>query len=166
MAAPKGNQFWKIRSTHGRSKLFENPELLWETACEYFQWVDKHPLKKSVVCSFGGKNVLKSVPLMRAMTVSGLCIYFGASEQFLTNFESTLDLKTDEGKDFSGVIENIREIIKTQKFEGACAGQLNANIIARDLGLADTQLLTGTGKDGAIKTETTTFNFIPVGPND
>jgi hypothetical protein len=43
MAAPKGNQFWKLRSKHGRDKLFASPELLLESACEYFQWCDENP---------------------------------------------------------------------------------------------------------------------------
>ena len=44
-AAPKGNQFWKLRSKHGRDKLFATPDLLWEAACEYFAYCDKHPWK-------------------------------------------------------------------------------------------------------------------------
>lgn len=28
MGAPKGNQFWKLRSKHGRDKLFSSPEIL------------------------------------------------------------------------------------------------------------------------------------------
>ena len=37
----------------------------------------------------------------------------------------------------------MKQIIKTQKFEGAAAELLNANIIARDLGLADKKELGG-----------------------
>ena len=47
MAAPKGNQFWKIRSRHGRTKLFETPELLWEAATEYFEWCEANPWNKT-----------------------------------------------------------------------------------------------------------------------
>ena len=36
-----------------------------------------------------------------------------------------------------GVICNIETAIRNQKFTGAAANQLNANIIARDLGLKD-----------------------------
>ena len=46
MAAPKNNDFWKFRSKHGRDKLFESPELLWEEACKYFQWIKDNPLKE------------------------------------------------------------------------------------------------------------------------
>ena len=37
------------------------------------------------------------------------------------------------------IITRIREAIYQQKFEGASVGAFNANIIARDLGLADKQ---------------------------
>ena len=30
MSAPKGNQFWKLRNKHGRSKRFASPEQLWK----------------------------------------------------------------------------------------------------------------------------------------
>lgn len=47
---------------------------------------------------------------------------------------------------FGSVTTRAEEIIRRQKFEGAAAEFLNANIIARDLGLADKSELTG--KDG------------------
>jgi hypothetical protein len=39
--------------------------------------------------------------------------------------------------DFIHITREIEEIIKDQKFAGAAADLLNANIIARDLGLSD-----------------------------
>ena len=49
MAAPKGNQFWKARATHGRGKIFSSPKQLWDASCEYFQWVSDNPLGKAIV---------------------------------------------------------------------------------------------------------------------
>lgn len=43
MAASKNNQFWKLRSKHGRDTLFSSPEFLWSAACEYFDWCDENP---------------------------------------------------------------------------------------------------------------------------
>lgn len=136
MAATKGNQFWKARATHGRKKIFATPDAMFDAACEYFQWCEDHPLKKDVFYQ-GIKAAEES--LMRAMTISGLCIFLGVHNEYLNGFESDLDLDTAQGKDFSQVISRIKQIIRTQKFEGASAGLLNANIIARDLGLADKQ---------------------------
>lgn len=136
MGAPKGNRFWEARARHGRSKIFSSPEQLWSAACEYFQWVEDNPLKKAIV--YQGE-VTGHEDLLRAMTISGICIFWGVNKDYLTDFSDSLDLSTSQGKDFSRVIKNIYEIIKTQKFEGASAGLLNPNIIARDLGLVDKQ---------------------------
>jgi len=140
MAATKGNQFWKARSKHGRDKIFKTPELMLEAAFDYFAWVEDNPLTKAIV--FQGA-VSGSEELMRAMTIKGLCIYWGVNTQYLNDFIGGLDLEDEQSKDFSLVISTIKEIIETQKFEGASAGLLNPNIIARDLGLTDKKELSG-----------------------
>lgn len=139
MAAPKGNQFWKIRSSHGRKPIFATPDDLWDACVEYFEWVDKNPLYESQAFAYQGDVQIKKLPKMRAMTVTALCI-------FLDIVKSTWDdYRTKEG--FSLVTTRAEDIIRAQKFEGASAGLLNANIIARDLGLADKNELTGKGGD-------------------
>ena len=140
MAATKGNQFWKARAKHGRAKIFSSPVKLWTGACEYFEWAEDNPLEKDII--YQGQ-VTGREKLLRAMTVSGLCIFLGVNNDYLTEFRGNLDLKTKQGKDFSRVIKDVYEIIKTQKFEGASAGLLNPNIIARDLGLTDKKELSG-----------------------
>lgn len=131
MAAPKGNQFWKLRSKHGRDKLFATPELLWEAACEYFQWCEENPL---IEIDFKGKDADRvEIPKMRAFTLHGLCIYLDVSTGYFREF------KKDCTKDFVLVVTRIEEVIYEQKFTGSAAGFLNPNIIARDLGLKDTQ---------------------------
>ena len=137
MAAPIGNQFWKLRSKHGRDKLFETPELLWEAACEYFEWMEEHPLYESKGFAFQGSVTTETFPVMRAMTLSGLCLYLNCNEAYFRTFKS--QLPKDE-QDFNTVIEAIEKTIYNQKFQGASADLLNANIIARDLGLSDKQV--------------------------
>lgn len=144
MGAPKGNEFWKLRSKHGMDKLFATPELMWEAATEYFQWCEDNPFQKAEakVISGGykepGSVEIASLPYMRPFTIQGLCLYFDCNVQYLAQFEAKLDGKTDElSKGFALVITRIREIIYNQKFSGAASGFFNANIIARDLGLAD-----------------------------
>lgn len=127
MAAPKGNRFWELRSKHGRDKLFETPELLWEAACEYFLWCQNNPL----VENGWGRSRRK---IMKPFTITGLCIFLDINTKYFNEFKKLLP----EGeKDFSEVITRIEEIIYTQKFEGAVIGVFNHNIIARDLGLID-----------------------------
>ena len=133
MAPPKGNQFWKLRSKHGRDKLFESPELLWESACEYFEWCDENPwMKEKTVQTDKGFSKEKT-PTQRPYSRSGWRLYIGCSENWLSEFKKTA---TD---DFLEVIETVENCIDKQQWEGATVGAFNANIIARTLGLIDKQ---------------------------
>ena len=81
--------------------------------------------------AFQGVVTKETFPKMRAMTIQGLCI-------FLDIARSTWDeYRKREG--FSDIITRAESIIYEQKFTGAAAEMLNANIIARDLGLTDRQ---------------------------
>jgi len=126
MPAPKENQFWKARTTHGRKKIFSDKEVLWDACQEYFEWVDENPLIELKAFSNGEQAHL---PKMRAMTIGGLCIFLGICQD--TWFRYAKD------KDFSDVTTRVDEIIRQQKFAGAAADLLNPNIIARDLGLKE-----------------------------
>lgn len=128
MAAPKGNQFWKLRSKHGRDKLFETPQLLWEAACEYFKWCEDNPIEAED--NKGTKN-LNKVKFARPFTKEGFFLYVGVSDNWLSEFKKTAS------EDFLEVIHKIELIIRKQKLEGGIVGIYNANIIARDLGLSD-----------------------------
>lgn len=134
MAAPTGNKFWELRSTHGRKKLFETPQLLWQAAVEYFEWCEENPLQEEKVFNYQGEIVRASVNKIRAMTLSGLCFYLGCNDAYFRTFKSQ---HADSEEDFNTVINEIETIIYNQKFQGAAADLLNANIIARDLGLKD-----------------------------
>jgi len=138
MAAPIGNKFWEARSTHGRAPIFGSPEDLWTACCEYFDWIEQNPLYESEAFAYQGAVTIQELPKMRAMTVASLCI-------FLDIGVATWNLYRDR-QDFVSVTTRVDEIIRTQKFQGAAAGLLNPNIIARDLGLADKSEFTG--KDG------------------
>lgn len=138
MAAPKGNEFWKLRSSHGRNPIFASPDELWEAACEYFQWVEDNPLWEDKVTSYQGVNTHEPIAKMRAMTLDGLCLFLDISDETWRKY------RQKEG--FVAVTTRVEKTIRSQKFAGAAADLLNANIIARDLGLADKSELTG--KDG------------------
>lgn len=150
--APKGNQFWKLRSKHGRDKLFATPELMWEACCEYFQWCEDNPLKEDSievlrVNGEGDHLQHEEVSKMRAFTIQGLCLYLDANTKYFNEFVESLKGKEDQlSKDFSYIITRVRDIIYNQKFTGAAAGFLNANIISRDLGLIDKNDITTAGE--------------------
>lgn len=144
MAAPKGNQFWKARSSHGRKPIFSSPEKLLDACEQYFRWVEENPLHEQKVFVFQGNVTRVDVPKMRAMTIGGLCIFLGIDHTTWINYR--------EREGFLNVTREVEQVIREQKFTGAAADLLNANIIARDLGLADKQEHTG-ADGGPIKTE-------------
>lgn len=137
MAAPAGNSFWAVRSSHGRKPIFSSPDELWIACTEYFEWVEANPLYEAKAFAFQGTITLQDLPKMRAMTVTGLCIFLDISSETWRDYR--------EREDFVGITARVDEIIRTQKFQGAAADLLNPNIIARDLGLADKQELAGDG---------------------
>lgn len=143
-AAPKGNQFWKLRSKHGRDKLFATPNLLWEAACEYFEWIDENPL---IEIDYVGKDATQvEKPHTRPYTLEGLVMYLDACTNYWKEFRKRCNENNE--KDFIAIITRVEEIIRRQKFEGAACGFYNANIIARDLGLSDKKDLTSS--DGSM----------------
>ncbi|HEV7333237.1 MAG TPA: DNA-packaging protein [Flavisolibacter sp.] len=125
--AIKNNKFWKFRERHGRYKTFEDPEEIWRQACEYFEWCEQNPL---ITIDFKGNRAKKvKIPKMRPFTMKGLCFYLGIGESTWDNYRKR--------EEFRDVVNDIERIIYVQKFEGAAAGLLNANIISRDLGLQE-----------------------------
>lgn len=142
MSAPIGNRFWEVRSSHGRKPIFQTPDDLWSACLEYFEWVEQNPFLEEKLFQYQGVLVRGEVQKMRAMTISGLCIFLDIGVQ------TWGDYRAREG--FSEVTTRAEEIIRTQKFTGAAADLLNANIIARDLGLSEKNEHTGPN-GGAIK---------------
>lgn len=131
-----GNKFWMARSSHGREPIFKTKQALWKACIEYFEWVHDNPLKGTELVKHQGHGKEFEVSKMRAMTISGLCIFLGISRNTWTNYR--------ERKGFEDVTSRVDDIIYTQKFEGAAGGLLNPVIIARELGLADKQTITAT----------------------
>lgn len=129
MAAPKGNRFWEARSSHGRNPKFESGDQLWSACCEYFQWVEDNPLWEMKPFAYQGEVTQEPVAKMRAMTLTGLCLFLDISDDTWRNYRDKEDLL--------GVVTRAEKVIYDQKFSGAAADLLNANIIARDLGLAE-----------------------------
>ncbi|HEY4288255.1 MAG TPA: terminase small subunit [Puia sp.] len=154
MAAPKGNQFWKLRSEHGREKLFASPDLLWEAAQQYFNWCDGHPwymveaarqgarLTKTKDGQYKEPDKLLKIPTVIPYTLTGFCLYIDASKYYWGNFRKQLHKALDNNKndklseDFIGIIDRIELIIETQKFTGVAVGAFKGNIISSEMGAA------------------------------
>lgn len=149
----KGNSMWKARSKSGRDKIFATPSDLWAAACEYFTWAEENPLYEYDVRTVDKELQEVSIPRMRPLTLMGMCLFLHVNTAYFRKFRQNLRDKEEQLKqqpdspekkialnqiaDFDTVIGAIDETIYTQKFEGASSGFFNANIISRDLGLAD-----------------------------
>lgn len=157
MAAPKGNRFWEARSSHGRKPIFGSAEELWDACVEYFRWVEDNPLWESKLFAYQGEISEGVAPKMRAMTISGLCLFLDIDRSTWTAWK-TVD-------DFSAVVSRAEEVIYSQKFAGAAADLLNSNIIARDLGLKDATTSEHSGPGGGPIQANTTFQFVGVNAN-
>lgn len=145
MAAPDRNKFWTMRSSHGRKPKFENAEVLMNMCEEYFQWVHANPLKEHKQYHHQGALINGVLAKMRPMTVKGLCIFLDISRP---TWDSYCERDDDGEEGFLYITTRVREIIDTQKFEGAAADLLNPTIISRDLGLKDATTNEHTGLDG------------------
>lgn len=141
--APKGNKFWLLRSSHGRKPVFSCPDQLWQASCEYFQWIEENPLEEEKLFAYQGIVTKETVNKMRAMTIAGLCLFLDISYQNWCEYRAK--------PDFSEVCQKVEAVIYAQKFAGAAADLLNANIIARDLGLRDKSELEVKGESREIR---------------
>lgn len=146
MPAPKGNQYWKLRSSHGRSKLFATPEALWEASCEYFEYCDSHPWKVTKTKSKGKGKEIEETPTQCPLSLTGLMAYLDVGKAYWRQFK-----ESNQDEDFSTVITRIENIIQTQQFEGVCVGAFNANIVARMLGLANKRTIDHTNAGNEFK---------------
>ena len=151
MAAPKNNEYYLLRSKHGRDTEY-TPESLLEKANEYFNWCLENPLKEQKTFHSNGVITQAEENKMRPFSLQGFCNYAEIVKQTLLNYEkievteeSSQEHK-QKAKGFLDVTTRIRGIIENQQFEGAAAGFLNPNIIARKLGLTDKKDVT-TGGD-------------------
>lgn len=133
----KGNNFWEYRKKHGKEKKY-TPSELWEGFLDYTQWCESNPWHHNQLIQKTGAVI--GVPTERPYTLTGFCTHIDIVKNTFESYES-------EGGDYLTITTRIREIIYTQKFEGAAVGAFNANIIARELGLSDKQ--EHTGKDGS-----------------
>lgn len=141
MPAPEGNQFWRLRASHGRELVYETPDTLLPEIIGFFEWCDDNPWYRNEAIKSGESvgDIIK-VPTARPYTIGGLCIYLGIT---------LVTWKVYCGReDFTYITKWAEETIRTQKFEGAAVGAFNANIIARDLGLSDKQETRKVDKDG------------------
>lgn len=129
-------------------RVFLSAQEFLDAAIQYFKWAESTPLLEEEVYMYKGAIIRADKKKVRAFTKQGLSQYLSIPSSRLYDYKS-------RGGDWEEAVELIEQAIFNQKFEHAAAGMLNSTIIARDLGLAEKNELTG--KDGGpIKTEDVT----------
>jgi hypothetical protein len=114
----------------GKPPAFKSPDEMWNRALEYFKWCEDNAIKEAKIFKTGDDKIIDGeVPHMRAMSQAGLCAFLNISVSTWHNYKAM-----DEYLEVTATIE---QVMFEQKFSGAASGMLNANIIARDLGLAE-----------------------------
>lgn len=147
-----GNQLWKLRSKHGRSRIFGDPAILLEEAYAYFDWCDRHPWEKTELVKYKGDYEEAEVPLGRPYTMDGLTYYLGVSGSYFRTAKSELREKIEKGKatttevDILDAIERIEQAVRNQQIEGAAVGVFSTNLVARLNGLADNTNVSNSGE--------------------
>jgi len=135
-------QYWQRRPD--KTQVFETADELYAAAAAAFDWLHTHPKRKQVLFHNKGAVVRTYETMERPFTKNAVAMCMGISVQCLDGYRKR--------PGFEEIMEWLDGVIYTQKFEGAAVGTLNANFIARDLGMADRSEVTG--KDGGpLKTQ-------------
>ena len=146
MSNQKGKKYWQKRKKIGRPKEFSTPEELWNEFCAYCAEVDENPIKKAEIIKSGFMaGTTFEVPLARPYNWDGFEDWIFEKRGFV-KFNDYKSNKDGRYEDYAWVIERIKKVMRTQKFEGAAAGLFNPNIIAYDLGLAAKQIIETKGE--------------------
>jgi hypothetical protein len=148
MPAQKGNQWWRVRTKHGRDAIFTDPEELLQACYEYFEFTDtKKWYKREAIKGGDMAGQIIEIPIETPYSIEGLCLFLGVNSVYFNHFKKSKTYLENDG--FSKVITHIEEIIVKQQFEGATVGTFNPNIIARKLGLSES--IDHSNKDGTLR---------------
>ena len=141
----------KIMKCPGRPRRFKAPEELWESFCDYCDWVDDNPWQKKSAANrllenakgeksnSIGQNV---AVFQRAYKLYEFCAFAGIPKwaDFKTSY-----LPVDG---FSEVICAIENVVVSQQLDGALLHQFDSNLVARINGIADKQISEVSGPNG------------------
>lgn len=122
-------ELWEHRKP-GKPRAFNSPEEMYHRAIDYFKWCKEKMILEDKLFHHQGEVIHDTVYHERAMTQAGLCAFLNIG------VSTWHDYKTKH-PEYSEVTAAIEDVMFDSKFSGAAAGIFNANIIARDLGLAD-----------------------------
>lgn len=136
MGAPKGNEFWKLRTDMSEDGKKLSREEILKLSQEYIdrcveETINQHDIR-------GKFNEEVHIKKRITMNIWGLCHHLGID---VTTWR---DWRKDEK--YSPIITRVDNIMKSWNIEGAGCGELHPNIIARLEGLVERTDLTSDDK--------------------
>lgn len=131
------------RQFGGRPRLIESPEQLLEHVLSYFRWLENNPHHSAQVSSYQGDAHIVDVPRKRVATIRGLCLHIGCSYDVWLDWRGARPGSKNQRPDLQPVMHWAETAIYEDKYNGAASGLLNANLIMRDLGLAERSEVSG-----------------------
>lgn len=140
---PYINRWWEKKASKatsskaGRPYIFETPDELWQACCEYFEWIESHPVYETKLMQHKDQTWYEQVPKPRPMTREGLFRFLNISAPAWWHY------RNEKSEEFSKVVNAVDNIIYEQKYTGAAVGLYNANIVGRDLGLREHHEVSG-----------------------
>lgn len=138
-------ELWEVAKRNvGKPPCFESPEEMKEKAFEYFTWLEQNKLIENKAFCSQGEVVYAKIEKMRPATQQGLCVFLNIGVSTWHDYKNK--------PEYSEVTKLIESVMYEQKFSGASGGLLNANIIARDLGLKDASDVDHKSSDGSMAT--------------
>lgn len=122
---------------------------------EYLHWCRANPLTKYEMIK-GGQSAgeLIALPMKRSPSVGAFCLFIGWSiKEFNKNREKLEKsiAESDEAIELYYGYSLIKELIETDMDEGALAGLVDANYMAKLRGLRDLKDVTSNGKEAGTK---------------
>lgn len=138
MAKEQNNRLWR-RYQSGkkitRPPDYSDPNVLLHACIRYFEWNEQSPLEVTKLMVVDNQLRRPKVKKPRPMTIQAMCAFLGISRRAWQMWRDREDL--------APVVEEVEQIIFSQKFEWAAVGMFNPSLIARELGLADKSELSG-----------------------
>lgn len=129
----KGDHPWQISARKMiNPPIYDDAIDLLNDVCEYFNWLHDNPIIVKKLVSYQGISVLEDVPVMRAPTLQSMCGYLGIKRTTWGGWR-----RGEHAAHLQEVAKWADDRMYELKFEGAAAGILNPNLVARDLGLAE-----------------------------
>lgn len=122
-------ELWEIHRKFPGQRVFQTPEDMWDKAVEYFEWVKARAVATEITVDkkTGEKTEISHAPVV--FHLSSFFAFVGMTRRTFLDYE--------QRPGFEDVTAHIREVIRTNQFDGAAVNLYNAGLIAKEIGLAD-----------------------------